>query len=186
MGDMSDDTPRAKLLLKSQALLAERGRLSDLTLRKLAEHLGTSHRMLIHHFGSRDGFLAALLSELRRQEQAALRAAADGTYQDALQLLERLYLDPAHEPRIAAFFYVLGLAVQNPEPYRDFLDSLEDWTTLFTTLGERDGLAHEAARARAQALVWTVRGLLVKGITTGDRQQALDELRSVIHHLGFY
>jgi len=27
---------------------------------------------------------------------------------------------------------------------------------------------------------------VVKGITTGDRQQALDELRSVIHHLGFY
>ncbi|WP_210588767.1 TetR/AcrR family transcriptional regulator [Streptomyces sp. GESEQ-35] len=183
---MSDDTPRAKLLRKGQELLAERGRLSDLTLRKLAEHLGTSHRMLIHHFGSRDGFLAALLSELRRQEQAALRAvSAEGTYEDALHLLERLYLDPAHEPRIAAFFYVLGLAVQDPEPYREFLDSLEDWTTLFTTLGERDGLSHEAARARAQAVVWTVRGLFVQGITTGDRRQALDELRSVIHHLGF-
>jgi len=184
---MSEDTPRAKLLRKGQELLAERGgRLSDLTLRRLAEHLGTSHRMLIHHFGSRDGFLAALLSELRKQEQAALRAlTAEGTYKDALQLLERLYLDPAHEPRIVAFFYVLGLAVQDPETYREFLDSLEDWTTLFTTFGERDGLSPEAARARAQALVWTIRGLFVKAITTGDRQQALDELRAVIKHLGF-
>ena len=184
---MSDETPRAKLLRKGQALLTERGgRLSDLTLRKLAEHLGTSHRMLIHHFGSRDGFLAALLSELRLHEQAALRAVStEGTYKDALRLLEQLYLDPAHGPRIAAFFYVLGLAVQDPETYREFLDSLEDWTLLFTTLGERDGLTHEAARARAQALVWTVRGLFVQGITTGDRHQALDELRSVIHHLGY-
>jgi AcrR family transcriptional regulator len=183
---MSDDLPRAKLLRKGQELLAERGgRLSDLTLRKLAEQLGTSHRMLIHHFGSRDGFLAALLSELRQQELTALRAlSAEGTYKDALQLLERLYLDPAHEARIAAFFYVLGLAVQDPEPYREFLESLDDWTTLFTTLGEREGLPHEAARARAQALVWTVRGLLVKATTTGERQQAFDELRSVIHHLG--
>jgi AcrR family transcriptional regulator len=182
--DMSDDTPRGKLLRKGQELLAERGRLSDLTLRKLAERLGTSHRMLIHHFGSRDGYLAALLSELRQHEQAALRAvSAEGTYQDAMRLLERLYLDPAQQPRIAAFFYVLGLAVQDPEPYRDFLDSLEDWTILFTTLGERDGLPHEAAQARAQALVWTARGLLVKAITTGDRHQALDELRNVIHHL---
>src|SRR6266567_2895116 len=104
---MGEVTPREKLLRKGQELLAARdGRLSDLTLRKLAEHLGTSHRMLIHHFGSRDGFLAALLSELRRQEQAALRAvSAEGTYQDAMHLLERLYLDPAYEPRIAAFFY---------------------------------------------------------------------------------
>jgi AcrR family transcriptional regulator len=184
---MSDETPRGKLLGKGLELLAERGgRLSDLTLRKLAEHLGTSHRMLIHHFGSRDGFLAALLSELRRQEQAALRAvSAEGTYQDAMRLVERLYLDPALAPRITAFFYVLGLAVQDPESYREFLDSLEDWTTLFTTLGERDGLPREAARARAQAVVWTVRGLLVKGITTGDRQQALDELHGVIRHLGY-
>ena len=163
---MSDDTPRAKLLRKGQELLAEReGRLSDLTLRKLAEHLGTSHRMLIHHFGSRDGFLAALLSELRQQEQAALRAvSAEGTYEDALQSTGTAATStPLHGPRIAAFFYVLGLAVQDPESYREFLDSLEDWTTLFTTLGERDGLPHEAARARAQALVWTARGLVVAG-----------------------
>jgi AcrR family transcriptional regulator len=183
---MSEDPPRAKLLRKGQELLTERGgRLSDLTLRKLAEYLGTSHRMLIHHFGSRDGYLAALLSELRRQELAALRAlSAEGTYKDALHLLERLYLDPTREPRIAAFYYVLGLAVQDPESYREFLDSLEDWITLFTTLGEREGLSREAAKARAQALVWTSRGLLVRAITTGERQQALDELRSVIRHLG--
>ena len=66
MGDMSDDTPRAKLLHKSQVLLAERGRLSDLTLRKLAEHLGTSHRMLIHHFGSRDGLIRSLIAYRQR------------------------------------------------------------------------------------------------------------------------
>ncbi|MFE4663755.1 TetR/AcrR family transcriptional regulator [Streptomyces sp. NPDC056716] len=184
---MSDETPRAKLLRKGRQLLAEReGRLSDLTLRKLAEHLGTSHRMLIHHFGSRDGFLAALLSDLRRQEQTTLRAvAAQGSYEDAMRLLECLYLDPAQGPRISAFFYVLGLAVQDPESYREFLDSLEDWTELFTTLGERDGLPPEAARARAQALVWTVRGLFVQGITTGRRDEAFEELRNVIRHLGY-
>ncbi|MFK0159616.1 TetR/AcrR family transcriptional regulator [Streptomyces sp. NPDC090499] len=184
---MSDDTPRAKLLSKGQDLLAERGgRLSDLTLRKLAEHLGTSHRMIIHHFGSRDGFLAALLSELRHQEQAALRAvSAEGTYEDALRLLERIYLEPAQGARISAFFYVLGLAVQDPDSYGEFLDSLEDWTILFATLGERDGLAPRAARARAQALVWAARGLVITGITTGKRQEALEELRGVIDYLGY-
>ncbi|WP_308162851.1 TetR/AcrR family transcriptional regulator [Nocardia alni] len=180
-----DNAPRARLLRKGQELLAGRGRLSDLTLRKLAEHLGTSHRMLIHHFGSRDGFLAALLSELRREEQEGLAAlSVEGTYRDALRLLEERYLDPAHQPRVAAFFYVLGLAVQDPAPYRDFLDSLEDWSALFTTLGEREGLTPEAARARAQALVWSVRGLLVRAIATGDRDQALADLRGVIRYLG--
>lgn len=182
---MSDDTPRMKLIRKGQELLAERDRLSDLTLRKLAEHLGTSHRMLIHHFGSRDGYLADLLSQQGKQELAGLRAVThEGTYKDALRLLEKLYLDPAEQPRVTAFFYVLGLAVQDPATYREFLNSLEGWVTLFSDLGEREGLSPGAARARAQAVIWTARGLLVKGIATGDRLQALDELRSVIRHLG--
>lgn len=183
---MSDTTPREKLLHRGQELLAERGRLSDLTLRGLAERLGTSHRMLIHHFGSRDGYLAALLSDLRRQELAALRAvSAEGTYRDALRLLEELYLDPAQQPRIAAFFYVLGLAVQDPETYREFLESLEEWVVLFTALGEREGLSPQVARARAQALIWTSRGLLVKGVVTGDVSAALQELREIVDHLGW-
>ncbi|MFF1838727.1 TetR/AcrR family transcriptional regulator [Streptomyces sp. NPDC058231] len=183
---MSDTTPREKLLRRGQEVLVERGRLSDLTLRGLAERLGTSHRMLIHHFGSRDGYLAALLSDLRRQELAALRAAsAEGTYRDALRLLEEIYLDPAQQPRITAFFYVLGLAVQDPGTYREFLDSLEDWVALCSEWGEREGLAPQVARARAQALIWTSRGLLVKGIATGDVPGALRELREVIDHLGW-
>ncbi|MCX4097589.1 TetR/AcrR family transcriptional regulator [Nocardia sp. alder85J] len=182
---MSADTPRARLLRRGEQLLAGRGRLSDLSLRKLAEHLGTSHRMLIHHFGSRDGFLAALLSELRRQEQRTLRALADrGDYDEALLLLERLYLDPAHRPRIAAFFYVLGLAVQDPATYGEFLDSLEDWITLVATLGERMGMAPEEARARAQALVWAARGLFVTAITRGDGAAAFEEFRTIVRHLG--
>ncbi|WP_328540428.1 TetR/AcrR family transcriptional regulator [Streptomyces sp. NBC_00344] len=181
---MSDDTPRGRLLRKGRAILEERGRLSDLTLRKLAESLDTSHRMLIHHFGSRDGFLAALLSDLRKQEQEALWAlSVQGTHQDALRMLERLYLDPAAQPRVSAFFYVLGLAVQDPEPYGEFLASLEDWTTLFTTLGIREGLPAEAARARAQAIVWTARGLLVTALTTGDREGALAQFHNVVRYV---
>ncbi|WP_019928645.1 TetR/AcrR family transcriptional regulator [Nocardia sp. BMG111209] len=181
---MSEDTPRARLLRRGEQLLAERGRLSDLTLRKLAEHLGTSHRMLIHHFGSRDGFLAALLSELRRHEQRTLRALATrDDYDDALRMLERLYLDPAHRPRIAAFFYVLGLAVQDPAAYGEFLESLEDWTTLVTTLGERSGLPAEEARARAVALVWAARGLFVTALTGDDGAAAFAEFRAVVRVL---
>jgi hypothetical protein len=94
-----------------------------------------------------------------------------------------MYLDPARHRRLAALFYVLGLAVQDPETYREFLASLEDWTTLFTRLGERDGLDLEAAHAIAQAVVWTARGLVVKGLTTGDLPGALAEFHAVARHI---
>lgn len=181
---MIGDTPRARLLRAGQALLCQRNRISDLSLRGLAEQLGTSHRMLIHHFGSRDGFLAALLTDMRRQEQEALRELdADGTYRAALDLLAEVYLDPAGRQRVAALFYVLGLAVQDPQPYREFLASLEDWTTLLTRLGEREGLDPEAARVSAQALVWTARGLVVQGLTTGDPSGALADFHAVVRLL---
>jgi AcrR family transcriptional regulator len=178
------DTPRTRLLRAGQALLCHRDRISDLSLRGLAEQLGTSHRMLIHHFGSRDGFLAALLTDMRRQEQEALRELdAEGTYCAALDVLEEVYLDPAGRQRVAALLYVLGLAVQDPQPYREFLASLEDWTTLLTRLGEREGLDPEAARASAQALVWTARGLVVKGLTTGDPSGAIADFHAVVRLL---
>ncbi len=181
-----DPAPRDKLLHGARQLLDQRGRLSDLTLRKLAEALGTSHRMLIYHFGSRDGLLAALLSQIRReQQQWLLSLGTPAAYQDGLRLLDEMFLDQAGSPRITAFFYVLGLAVQDPDTYREFLDTLDDWTTVLATLGVRDGLPEPAARARAHALVWSLRGLLVKAATTGDHAAAREELREVMALLGF-
>ena len=34
--------------------------MGDLSLRKIAAAIGTSHRMLLYHFGSREGLLAAV------------------------------------------------------------------------------------------------------------------------------
>jgi AcrR family transcriptional regulator len=181
---VTGDSPRARLLGAGRELLSRRDRISDLSLRGLAEQLGTSHRMLIHHFGSRDGFLASVLTEMRRTEQEVLRGAdSDGSFRAALDLLEKMYLDPAGSQRVAVLFYVLGLAVQNPEPYREFLASLDDWSTLLASLGVRDGLDPEVARVTAQALVWTARGLVVKGVTTGDPSGALAEFRAVVRVL---
>ncbi|MFI9389063.1 TetR/AcrR family transcriptional regulator [Kutzneria sp. NPDC052558] len=180
------DTPREKLLDGARRLLDHRGRLSDLTLRKLADALGTSHRMLIYHFGSRDGLLAALLSQIRREQQRRiLSLGTEAAYQDGLRLLDQMFLDQAESPHTPAFFYVLGLAVQDPDTYREFLDTLDDWTTVYTTLGVREGLPRTAARARAHALVWSLRGLLVQAVATGDHVGAREELREVMAQLGF-
>ena len=171
---------REKLLDKAQTLLAERGRLSDLSLRRLAEHLGTSHRMLAYYFGSRDGLLAALLAELGKQDRQAL-LALDGTataYAEGLRLVEERYLDPARQSRTTAFFYVLGLAAQDPDTYREFLDSLDRWVEVFTTLGIREGHPEREAHARAFALVWAARGIALEA-ATGDRAEAVRRLRDI-------
>ena len=57
---MTRAAPREELLGKAIGWFAEHG-VGETSLRTLAEGIGTSHRMLIYHFGSREGLLAACL-----------------------------------------------------------------------------------------------------------------------------
>ena len=44
--------------LAAAVAIAMQGGIADLSLRELAAAIGTSHRMLLYHFGSREGLLA--------------------------------------------------------------------------------------------------------------------------------
>ena len=46
--------------------------IAGLSLRQLAAATGTSHRMLLYHFGSRQGLLAAVTQAVEEQQRAAL------------------------------------------------------------------------------------------------------------------
>src|SRR3954463_12243484 len=50
---------------------AERG-IGDRSLRDVAAAVGTSHRMLLHHFASRDELLLAIVDEVERRQMAIL------------------------------------------------------------------------------------------------------------------
>ncbi|HTY26697.1 MAG TPA: helix-turn-helix domain-containing protein [Mycobacterium sp.] len=67
-----DARRREKLL---DALVAEcaAGGVGGRSLRELADAVGTSHRMLLHHFGSRDELLLAVVNEVERRQLALLR-----------------------------------------------------------------------------------------------------------------
>jgi AraC-like DNA-binding protein len=62
---------RAALLGRLVDHLAEAGA-HDLTLRGLAAAVGTSHRMLIHHFGTIDGLVTAVVTEVEERQRTAL------------------------------------------------------------------------------------------------------------------
>src|SRR5919112_2498729 len=62
---------RERLLAAAMEHVAEHG-VGDLSLRGLAAALGTSHRMLIYHFGSREGLLIEVIRAVEEQQRAAL------------------------------------------------------------------------------------------------------------------
>jgi AcrR family transcriptional regulator len=73
------------------------------SLRELAEAVGTSHRMLLHHFGSREELLLAVVDEVESRQMALLSGLQAGSSGFAemwahlrrpeLRSLERLFFE---------------------------------------------------------------------------------------------
>ena len=100
-------------------LLAEG--LNKTGLRLLAEVAGTSDRMLIYYFGSKD----ALLDEVLRAIAANVTIQLDtflGTQRrpahELLAQLTSLMMNQTFEPAIQLWFELVGLAARGEEPYR--------------------------------------------------------------------
>ena len=71
MPDPRPAGPRDELLARAVAWFGEHG-VGDTSLRTLAAGIGTSHRMIIYHFGSREGLLGAVVEAVEQAEHAAL------------------------------------------------------------------------------------------------------------------
>src|SRR5438477_11677766 len=64
----SPDSARQRLLTSAIVYVAHNG-LQDRSLRDIASAIGTSHRMLIYHFGSKAGLMRAIVVDVERQQR---------------------------------------------------------------------------------------------------------------------
>jgi AcrR family transcriptional regulator len=163
--------------------------LSELSLRELADGVGTSHRMLLYHFGSRAGLVAAVAAAVEERQRAALAAIPDDatTQADVVEAVWRQVADPAVLPFVPLFFEVLGQALQRRPGTEGFLAHLtEPWVEEGLALARDRGAGDVLDAADAQLAIAVVRGLLVDLAATGDRAAAdaalarfTDRLRAV-------
>lgn len=164
--------PRDELLAEVIEYAAAKG-LADVSLRQLAADLGTSHRMLIYHFGSKQGLLAAVVGEVERQQREAvaqLRREPGMTPTAIAEQMWQRFTDPALWPLERLFFELYAQALQGREHTGDFLRAaLDPWLDLFTEVHVASGLPAGEARALARLGIATTRGLLLDLLATGDR-----------------
>ena len=134
----------------------ERG-LADLSLRPLASALGTSTRMLLYDFGSKEQLVHEILAEIRRREESLLGAEVR-----SLDDVWHWISAPEREPFLRLFFeiYVGALGSEEAEPLvRDWLEFL------------RTSWRPPVDEATATLMVAVVRGLLLDRLATGDRER---------------
>ena len=79
---------RESLLADAVEHFAKNG-IGDASLRNIATSIGTSHRMLIYHFGSREGLLAEVVRTVEHQQRDLLATLSDLPIEEQSELFWR-------------------------------------------------------------------------------------------------
>jgi AcrR family transcriptional regulator len=144
---------------------------ADLALRPLAKALKTSARMLVYHFGSREGLMHHILTGLREREDARIQAWFQSgekprTLPEFLSWYWNRLSTLRARPAVRLIFELYALALRNPRAYRGVL---EDPLAYWQKLTEKAGIGSKVDSVEPTLLLATTRGLLLDLCATGDR-----------------
>ena len=169
------DVGRRDELLAAVVDAYARGGLGGRSLREVAAAVGTSHRMLIHHFGSRDALLVAVVQEVEAR-QARVLDTLDAAPADRLLQLWRHLSDPALRSFERLFFECYARGANGEAPFDQLVpDAVDSW---LGATGEHPDAVDDPVLARlALALV---RGLLLDLVATGARAETTQALERFV------
>jgi AcrR family transcriptional regulator len=170
------DSPRKRELLEAAYRYVLGNGLADMSLRPLASEIGSSPRVLLFLFGSKEGLIRALLAraredELRYLEQ--LRAGQEGASQETAAAGREVWswlAAPAHRALLS--LWVEGYArslLGEPGPWAGFgRDTVQDWLDLLAARQPADLRHTPAGEAERTLLLAVLRGALLDLLATGD------------------
>jgi len=137
---------------------AARG-IGDRSLRDVAAAVGTSHRMLLHYFGSREELLLAIVEEVERRQRALLPELPTEPAAAIAEMWANLR-QPELRPLERLFFECYARGVQGEQPFARMLPGAVDaWLA--------DAGTADPALVRLGLAV--MRGLLLDLVATEDR-----------------
>ncbi len=155
----------------------------DLALRPLAKALRTNARMLVYHFGSREGLMREILAGLRERGDTLIRAWFQAgknprTLSEFLRWYWQRMSAPRARPAVRLIFELYALALRNP---LDYPGVLEGPLAYWQKLTKKSGLRSEIETAEATLLLAATRGLLLDLCATGDRARVGGAMQLLAH-----
>lgn len=148
--------------------------LMSLSLRPLAQAIGSSPRVLLFLFGSKEGLVQALLARARAAELVFLKemqpVSESDDFASVVRRVWRWLLAKEHRPMLVLWLETYAHSLVEPKgPYAQFARStVEDWLELLAahqTAQQRRSRAAATERALALAVL---RGALLDLLATGD------------------
>jgi AcrR family transcriptional regulator len=165
-----------ELLERAYAYVLQHG-LTSLSLRPLAQAIGSSPRVLLFLFGSKEGLVQALLARARSAELEILnQTPPGGAPEDFASVLRRVWrwlLDKQHRRLLALWLETYAQSLVEPAgPCADFArQTVDDWLELLAAW-QPPLLRRSRAGATERALALAVlRGALLDLLATGDEER---------------
>lgn len=153
---------KAALLDRVIDYLAGAG-VGDRSLRRIAAGAGTSHRMLIYHFGTRDALLVEVVRAVEERTRGVLASLRSRTPREMAQEFWRRLSDPALAPYERLFFELYGAALAGQKSVAPVLDGIvSSWLA-------DDSMFGGLPLAQARMSLMFSRGALLDLLATGDR-----------------
>ncbi|GID27965.1 TetR/AcrR family transcriptional regulator [Paractinoplanes brasiliensis] len=166
---------REELLEKAYAYVRESG-ISEMSLRPLAAAIGTSPRVLLFLFESKDGLIRALLTRARRDELLALDGVLPRGVDSAGLAIWEWLSDPANASvlRLWVEAYARSLGAVDG-PWTGFAaETVADWLDLLSRAEPGSSPAHRTA------VLAVLRGALLDVLATGDVDRVTAGVRRVL------
>jgi AcrR family transcriptional regulator len=163
--------------------------LIGLSLRPLAVALGTSDRMLLYHFGTKDDLVAAVLREANDRAVAGVSALIPSAdLRTAVHDLWSVVQSPEFEPCTRMYVEAAALGLLGREPYATVVREANDrWMKSLVAHLSRSGVAESLAERAATIIDAAFLGFQLDApleVGTTARKRAMVDLAEAVAALG--
>lgn len=167
MGRKPDPRIKAELLENIANYILQHG-LQDFSLRSLAAALGTTARMLLYHFNSKENLIVEVLLYGQQQQQAVFTnlLSTQASPSQALRALWQHFISKEMAPLIRLTLELEVMSMQGKTEYQQFAqETLRGWISLVSA--QMAG----SSTASATLVVGVFSGLLLDFLVTQERSR---------------
>lgn len=171
---VADARRPAELLDAIVGYLVKHG-VAELSLRPLAKAVGSSPRVLLYYFGSKEELISKAIGRLRERQRSGFGKMKEALYEqpsDACRAIWKHMSAPESEALFRLFFETYSLGLRHPKKYAEFIHSaIEDWLEFVSEPLIRKGHQKTEARAFATIVIAGFRGFLLDYCASRDRER---------------
>ncbi|HYL63220.1 MAG TPA: TetR/AcrR family transcriptional regulator [Candidatus Methylomirabilis sp.] len=174
MARTANEERPGELLDEVAEYLAGNG-VADLSLRPLAKAVGSSPRVLLYYFGSKEEMVVKALGRLRERQRVTyerMKSLPYETTSEACRAIWRHMSSPGNARLFRMSLEIFVMALRQRERFADYLRAtIEDWLGFLAPPLMKKGYSESEARAHATVVLAGFRGFLLDYCASRDRER---------------